>query len=870
MAINCPYCGFEIELTGIRPGRFKPNCPGCGKRFRLRVPEEQGQPVIVKPMEDTAPTAPPAANDPTIPASTPNPRLATAPTLSRVGVGSGAQAATMPASGSGGPASSSPPLTGQRLGGYQVEQELGRGAMGVVYRARQLSLDRPVAVKVMNPAWASDPVFVSRFTREAYAAAHLVHHNVVQIYDIGNERDVNFFSMEFVDGQSLLDLLNKQGNIDVAQAVGYVLQAARGLKFAHENGMVHRDVKPDNLLLNAHGIVKVADLGLVKTPDAVDEEPGAAGMDVAALLDQPAPTASRAHELTGGAITQAQSGMGTPAYMAPEQAMDSASVDGRADIYSLGCTLYVLLTGRYVHDAHSTAELLTKTKTEKVRRPSEIEPRVPAGLSDIIMKMVAHSREHRYQSLDDVIRELEAFLGVDSVGPFAPAEAEAVALERAAEDFSRSKIAVLRSRLIGGFFAAGALVVIAALAARMPAVGLVALLTPVFSTICYQLIAGLTRGTPLFDRARQFLYESRWLDRITLLGVVVLGCAVLAFLGWQWIAAGAMVISMILAAGFAFTIDRLVAAERQPALDALHATLRMMRLHGAEERALQQFVCQYGGDRWEPLFEAAFGYDAKIAAREQWGRGEQGRRRRRHAAWRDAIINWFERQIAERRARREKKHLERVERKALRAQGLSVAAAQREASAAATQIMATATVIREKTTKTVTRKRRIVVRQSGYWTNQFIGARTRFLVGACLLLGCLLWMHQNNLIPGSELRELGEQLTETGVEDAAAVGEGMIESYAGRVRSARPLRVSWMPGEREQWFDGFAPGVAGLVLVLSALVPGWLLSLLLVPGLAVMLLGEKWGIPGMWEVSAEYVCLALGFFLCIPAWLIAR
>src|SRR5262249_5867107 len=162
------------------------------------------------------------------------------------------------------------------LGNYQILRQLGRGGMGAVYLARQVSLDRPVALKVMNPQWAKDPAFLVRFTREAYAAAQLVHHNVVQVYDIGAERNINYFSMEFVAGQSLADLVKSKGKLPAEEAAGYVLQAARGLKFAHERGMIHRDIKPDNLMLNEQGVVKVADLGLVRTPGMEEESPGAA------------------------------------------------------------------------------------------------------------------------------------------------------------------------------------------------------------------------------------------------------------------------------------------------------------------------------------------------------------------------------------------------------------------------------------------------------------------------------------------------------------------------------------------------------------------------------------------------------------------
>src|SRR5262249_28228370 len=148
------------------------------------------------------------------------------------------------------------------LGGYRVVRELGRGAMGAVYLARQVSLDRNVALKVIQSRLASNPTFIARFTREAYAAAQLSHPNVVQIYDLGCDGETYFFSMEFVEGESLGSLVKRAGKLDGESALRYILQAARGLKFAHDQGLVHRDIKPDNLLLSKHGLVKIADLGL--------------------------------------------------------------------------------------------------------------------------------------------------------------------------------------------------------------------------------------------------------------------------------------------------------------------------------------------------------------------------------------------------------------------------------------------------------------------------------------------------------------------------------------------------------------------------------------------------------------------------------
>ncbi|HEX2973845.1 MAG TPA: serine/threonine-protein kinase [Tepidisphaeraceae bacterium] len=285
----------------------------------------------------------------------------------------------------------SPPQMGilaGKLGGYELKRKLGQGGMGTVYLARQISLDRDVAVKVLDTDLGRDAQFVSRFVREAYAAAQLVHHNVVQIHDIGEEQQTHFYSMEFVKGHSLADVIRTEGAIAPDTAAGYILQAARGLKIAHDQGMIHRDIKPENLLLSLDGIVKVADLGLVKRRD--EQETAAA---------QTGP----AREMSG--MTLAKSTMGTPAYMAPEQAEDAGSVDARADIYSLGCTLFALLTGKPPFEGKTAEAVLEQAKTREVASPKALNPQVPSELSRIVHMMTMRNREERYANIGLVIRD---------------------------------------------------------------------------------------------------------------------------------------------------------------------------------------------------------------------------------------------------------------------------------------------------------------------------------------------------------------------------------------------------------------------------------------------------------------------------------
>ena len=206
-------------------------------------------------------------------------------------------------------------LAGRRFGAYEVLEELGAGGMGNVYRAKNVTLERIVALKTLAPQFATDEGFVQRFLKEARAAARLNHQNIVQIYDFGCEEGVYYLAMEYVDGQSLRTLLKRRGRFSERDALALIRQAVRALAVAHAEGLVHRDIKPDNLMLTAKGELKLVDLGIAKR---VDEEQG---------------------------MTQTGQAVGTPQYISPEQIRGARDIDARADIYSLGATFYQLITG---------------------------------------------------------------------------------------------------------------------------------------------------------------------------------------------------------------------------------------------------------------------------------------------------------------------------------------------------------------------------------------------------------------------------------------------------------------------------------------------------------------------------------------------
>jgi serine/threonine-protein kinase len=272
----------------------------------------------------------------------------------------------------------------EKIGHYSIVSELGRGGMGVVYKAREEALNRFVAIKVLTEQLTEDATFLQRFVREAQAAAALSHPNIVQIFFIGEDNGHPFFVMEYVTGRSLNHLLRDEGRIDNPRASQLILQAAHGLAAAHDQGIVHRDIKPANLILDERGIVKIADFGLALPADA-ETRLTASGMLV-----------------------------GTPGYLAPEQCRGE-KVDNRTDIYALGVTFYLLLSGQAPFRGESPLALLRQILDEQPPDISTLNPNVDAETRRILEKMIAKDREQRYQNCHDLVSDLEDYLAKNGV-----------------------------------------------------------------------------------------------------------------------------------------------------------------------------------------------------------------------------------------------------------------------------------------------------------------------------------------------------------------------------------------------------------------------------------------------------------------------
>lgn len=266
---------------------------------------------------------------------------------------------------------------GTRLAHYELRGQLGFGAMGIVYEAHDTALDRAVAVKVLRERIAGDPAIVDRFFREARAAARVTHPNLVHIYFVGKQDDRPFFAMELVPGETLEQVVASRGKLPLTEAIDVLVQSARGLAAAHGAGVVHRDVKPSNLIRRPDGVVQVTDFGLAKSMDA----------DVNA---------------TGGGSL-----MGTPTFMSPEQCK-GREVDVRCDVYALGLVAWYLLGGKPPFESTSLGQLLNDQINTPLPNLAAARPDLSPSVDAVLAKLCAKDPEERPASMDDVARMLES------------------------------------------------------------------------------------------------------------------------------------------------------------------------------------------------------------------------------------------------------------------------------------------------------------------------------------------------------------------------------------------------------------------------------------------------------------------------------
>ena len=269
--------------------------------------------------------------------------------------------------------------SGQKIAGYKFLGKLGAGAMATVHKAKQMSLDRTVAIKILPRKFSSNPQFIERFYAEGRAAAALNHPNIVQAYDVGKSGEFHYFVMEFVDGRSVYDDIAKHKRYNEKDAIDIIIQIAEALQHAHEKGLIHRDVKPKNLMLTKEGMAKLADMGLARAMN--DKE-----------------------------MAEAEAGkaFGTPYYISPEQIRGEVNITPAADIYSLGATLYHMVTGNVPFDGKNPSAVMHKHLKAELVPPDHVNPKLSAGISEVIEMMMAKDPKARYKSCKDLLIDLRA------------------------------------------------------------------------------------------------------------------------------------------------------------------------------------------------------------------------------------------------------------------------------------------------------------------------------------------------------------------------------------------------------------------------------------------------------------------------------
>lgn len=266
----------------------------------------------------------------------------------------------------------------QRIPGYRILRKIGQGAMATVFLARQLSLDRDVAIKVLPKKFSQNAKFIERFYKEGKAAAQLNHPNIVAAYDVGQAGEHHYFVMEYVDNLTVFDKLVKEKRVDENQAIRDMIQVAKALQHAHARGFIHRDIKPKNIMYTKSGVVKLADLGLAR-----------------AMSDKEA------------AKAEAGRAYGTPYYISPEQIRGEVNIGPPADIYGLGATFYHMVTGRVPFEGKNPSAVMHQHLKAELVPPDHINPKISNGTASVIEMMMAKSAAERYQNATDLLTDLE-------------------------------------------------------------------------------------------------------------------------------------------------------------------------------------------------------------------------------------------------------------------------------------------------------------------------------------------------------------------------------------------------------------------------------------------------------------------------------
>ncbi|MGI9474251.1 MAG: bifunctional serine/threonine protein kinase/MFS transporter [Rubripirellula sp.] len=917
MRIQCPECEAALSLGQPKPGTYKPKCKYCHRPFRLKVSDDDPPKIVavkIKPrsakqsssrsenrsasatkanspemtvdrtLDQPQPSSPQSSSPQS---SSPEEEAKAARSLASDAHRNGAEEVDQdlrhtidavvdePVDGRDQSLSvaspsqhrePSPAARGEegeeipeRLGGYRILKLLGRGAMGSVYEAKQVSLDRQVALKTIRGRMADNPASLARFAREAYAAAQLTHHNVVQIYDFGEDAGRHFFSMEWVRGGPLDALIREKGPLEARVAASYALQAARGLQFAHRNGMVHRDVKPANLLLSDEGVIKVADLGLVKIPD--QGELAADDLTMSGLV-------------SGTQVTMQGTAVGTPAYMAPEQSVDAAAVDHRADIYSLGCTLFYMLTGRPPFDGTVVSEVMEQHASQALPDLSQINGRVPEAVQHIVTRAMAKRPQDRYESLAEMVTDLESYLGVSPDGRFTPTSEQADQWEAIATQYrAAAPLARWNSVFVIVFLAVSGLLTVV-----LPFAGLSWMLVgPTLFASALMVSVGLGErlgGSAVMSRFRKWVGSLSWWD----IALACLGAVALLFVVLVAGMTPGLVVGMFLgiAVGACYHFAVAVPSKRslKTPLAEAERFIRDLRIEGADENGVRSFAARYAGADWQRLYEELFGYDALCTMRASLQGDPSFTASTKSDSWRDRICARLHDRAEANREASDRRRLAKLEERGLQSEGLTANEAKERAWQMAAAVMDNAKLPtpmqdldaenaaqlkreRMKAMLADARSGEYRIQRDRYEFARFaLGGHTRLLAGCLLLVLFVLWGNHHGVFDSFKTLDTIEDFN-AGQVDLDEVGN----AFRGAAATGNEVESESMSGGR---INGWSLGVAGLLLLMSAFVSGWRMTPFAVVATLVILFGPSLGMPGVgerlqpWMVAA---CVGIAIYL---------
>jgi len=814
VSVACPSCGRKIVIQDPKPGRFRMNCPACARSFALQVGDGPDHPMTVgsiaaKPVVEPEPTAGPTKS-----------RLDASVVLARL------RAAIAERWRWAWRAISH---RGSLVGGALILEELGRTSRGTVARGRRVLLGRDVLIRLLPADWgAPDLVTLAKANREAYVAGEIVHPNLIRRLDFGQDRTRRYVLEESLEGPTLDRLASRPDWEGGDASLAIILHAARGLAAAHQQGLAHGDPSPENIWLDLGGTVKLAGLGLGET--------------TAETRDGPAPFVLSATK----------------------------------DAQILGLTL----------------DSLVPSDSMSVNSSSE-------SIRAVAAKLKATGSPEGYRDLPEAIRAMETILKITPGGTFLPRADEEKRLRDAVQLYHDSPLASVRIKLVLGFVGVCILFILLFARAGNLSLGAGVLGLLGMTTVVYTLArAGVEGRSGLFGRIRALVLGGRRADWLTILAIIVVALVGLVYLGWLagWVVIG--VVAVGLAMGFLVAIDVPIAQDREEPLAGARQLLAEMRSRGVSELSLREFVCKFGGLRWEELFEALFGLDETRRARRSWADSHPGRFR--WDAWRFPLLDWIDDRLRDRRETRARERFERLEEVAAIARKMNEMTARRKSRRIAEALIVVGREVREAslaghaspgasiavTPRSIPDLLREAVetpdklltttysddRETGpnpvvRLVAALIGPRVRFLLGVALVAAFVLWADQVKIASLSEIRANAEQAIAD--RDVSALQRVNLDLERAE-NATKPLELPGIPTRFTHPIVGYGVGLAGLILILSALIRGSKIAAFALPGALVAWLAPQWGIPALGLLTPAALSSAIGAGLLLIGTIITR